>query len=122
MEIEGKTFLINLSLSIKFPINSPDYLKGSLLQIVKYVGLTPFENTLIIQPFLVKGSKSDISYTGTLVLGESHFCFHIFPENNFIRLELSSCKSINEDKLKQALELFFSPDKIDIESVPWIKS
>lgn len=42
-------------------------------------------------------------YSGTIILGESHVNWHTFPEDNLMKIDIYSCKDI-ENKLDSLLE------------------
>lgn len=53
--------------------------------------------TYIHYPFKTGG------FSGCLILGESHVNWHSFPESNLLKIQIYSCKDI-ENKIKEILD------------------
>lgn len=61
----------------------PDLIHGHIMKLLKAAGFTIISHQFnLFEPF---------GYTELILLGESHFAIHTFPEENKTYLELSSC-------------------------------
>jgi S-adenosylmethionine decarboxylase len=50
--------------------------------------------------------------TGVLVLAESHFSAHTYPEKNMIYIDVFSCKEFNNDTVIKSIKDAFNPKRI----------
>jgi len=82
-------------------LNNPKTLEHHLLAAVKLSGAT------VIQPFFHQFSPHGV--TGVVVVAESHFCLHTWPEYGYCALDIFTCgDSVNGnqalDYLKESLK------------------
>jgi S-adenosylmethionine decarboxylase len=83
MKSLGKHLIIELFQCDSTILNDLKALEHHLLEAVKLSGAT------IIQPFLHQFSPHGI--TGVVVIAESHFCVHTWPEYGYCALDIFTC-------------------------------
>jgi S-adenosylmethionine decarboxylase len=83
MKSLGKQLIIELFQCDSTILNDLKALEHHLLEAVKLSGAT------IIQPFLHQFSPHGI--TGVVVIAESHFCVHTWPEYGYCALDIFTC-------------------------------
>jgi S-adenosylmethionine decarboxylase len=91
MKSLGKHLIIELFQCDSAILNDPKALEHHLLEAVKLSGAT------IIQPFLHQFSPHGI--TGVVVIAESHFCLHTWPEYGYCALDIFTCGEKVEGQL-----------------------
>ncbi len=90
----------------KLPAKAAD-LEKIMLDTAKILDVTVVQSTFHeFNPF---------GLSGVLVLAESHFSIHTWPEYNTAAIDLFSCKEIHPEKAIKHLQKSF-----DAESVEWI--
>lgn len=102
MKSLGRHLIIELFQCDRTILNDPTTLEHHLLEAVKLSGAT------IIQPFFHQFSPHGIS--GIVVVAESHFSVHTWPEYGYCALDIFTCGEIDghealkhlKDKLKAA--------------------
>ncbi|MDA3900391.1 MAG: adenosylmethionine decarboxylase [Spirochaetes bacterium] len=81
-------------------LNNRELLESIMTEAVTISGAT------IIRPFFHTFSPQGVS--GVIVIAESHFSIHTWPEHNFASIDLFSCSGINIDAtiehIKQGIE------------------
>ena len=100
MKSLGKHLIIELFQCDSTILNNPKTLEHHLLAAVKLSGAT------VIQPFFHQFSPHGV--TGVVVVAESHFCLHTWPEYGYCALDIFTCgDSVNGnqavDYLKESL-------------------
>ena len=86
-----KEILINKELLYNFLDNLPSQ-----------IGMTK-----IIQPQIIQYSEPPDTrwgYSGWVLIAESHIIFHNYPEDNFITIDIFSCKPFDEQKTIQIIK------------------
>jgi S-adenosylmethionine decarboxylase len=83
MKSLGKHLIIELFQCDRAILNNPQTLEQHLLEAVKLSGAT------IIQPFFHQFSPHGIS--GIVVIAESHFSVHTWPEYGYCALDIFTC-------------------------------
>ena len=101
MKSLGKHLIIELFQCDSTILNNPKTLEHHLLAAVKLSGAT------VIQPFFHQFSPHGV--TGVVVVAESHFCLHTWPEYGYCALDIFTCgDSVNGnqavDYLKESLK------------------
>ena len=101
MKSLGKHLIIELFQCDSTILNNPKTLEHLLLAAVKLSGAT------VIQPFFHQFSPHGV--TGVVVVAESHFCLHTWPEYGYCALDIFTCgDSVNGnqalDYLKESLK------------------
>jgi S-adenosylmethionine decarboxylase len=83
MKSLGKHLIIELFHCDSTILNDPKTLEHHMLAAVKLSGAT------VIQPFFHQFSPHGI--TGVVVVAESHFCLHTWPEYGYCALDIFTC-------------------------------
>jgi S-adenosylmethionine decarboxylase len=83
MKSLGRHLIIELFQCDRAILNNPQTLEHHLLEAVKLTGAT------IIQPFFHQFSPHGIS--GIVVIAESHFSVHTWPEYGYCALDIFTC-------------------------------
>jgi len=111
MKSLGKHLIIELFQCDSTILNNPKTLEHHLLAAAKLSGAT------VIQPFFHQFSPHGV--TGVVVVAESHFCLHTWPEYGYCALDIFTCgDSVNGN---QALEYLKESLKAANASVMEIK-
>jgi len=88
--------------------------RGLLENVPKILGLKPIGGSMGIFTVPVNGTGL-VGHTGMIGLLESHCCVHTWPEKRYIRIEVSSCKRIDVEDVKRAIEylsVLFQPEAV----------
>ena len=101
MKSLGKHLIIELFQCDSTILNNPKTLEHHLLAAVKLSGAT------VIQPFFHQFSPHGV--TGVVVVAESHFCLHTWPEYGYCALDIFTCgdsvdANLSLDYLKESLK------------------
>ncbi|MBI4037916.1 adenosylmethionine decarboxylase [Candidatus Curtissbacteria bacterium] len=56
-------------------------------------------------------------YSGFVILLESHISFHTWPEENYVALDVYSCKDFDEKKAVQYIKKFFGVKNLKVKSI-----
>ena len=56
-------------------------------------------------------------YSGFVILLESHISFHTWPEENYVALDVYSCKDFDEKKAVQYIKKFFGAKNLKVKSI-----
>ncbi|MFW6026074.1 MAG: adenosylmethionine decarboxylase [Candidatus Woesearchaeota archaeon] len=63
---------------------------------------------------------SPFGFTRVFVLSESHIIFHSWPENDYLNIDLMSCKKLNNYKeIKKIAEKIFKTKKIKLKKIEY---
>jgi S-adenosylmethionine/arginine decarboxylase-like enzyme len=116
--MQGETFLADIYTCPNFKFNSKRYLKKVLIDIPEAVGLHSHSDTLKIKGLPINGTDK-IGFMGVIMLSESHVGIHYWPELNYIRFEISSCKKISKWRLKKILTERFKIKTITLRCSKW---
>jgi S-adenosylmethionine/arginine decarboxylase-like enzyme len=106
----GMTTLINISVGKDSAPKLQDaklLTNEFLVTLVRKLGMTILIDTLTYKEIPVPDTDL-ISVTGMTALLESHVCFHTWPEYNYMRLEISTCRQIDDDAFEEAMGYIFS--------------
>ena len=100
---EGMDLMLNLKL-----------LKKKCIGFVQESGLTEIDHLFHQFP--------DSGVTGVVLLAESHFAIHTWPEKNYLTLDIFVCNSCSENtqkakKLYQFLRQTFSPGRENLQEI-----
>ena len=103
----------HLNIDITFSVNNTillNYFSDLMYSLFNKLFKDFFDiRTGITYPFETGG------YSGCLILGESHINWHTFPENGLLKMQIYSCKDI-ENKVSEVLkELYTVLNPISIE-------
>lgn len=121
--MNGLTFLANIKGVAMDLLSSEEIIRLLLVRSVEAIGMTPVRQTLQVThfPMAIKNElRGGFGLSGSLILVESHVSCHTWPEESYMRFELSSCKKFDHEPLIETLKtiLGFSVD-IDYIVVPW---
>jgi len=101
----GTHYLIDLHNCLTLPETSEE-LQKIMEQAAKLVGATIVKSVFHeFNPF---------GLSGVIVIAESHFAIHIWPEYKIASLDLFSCKKINPEKGLYYIEKAFGSDDMRI--------
>jgi S-adenosylmethionine/arginine decarboxylase-like enzyme len=120
--MEGQSILISLNGADPLALSNEEIIKTYLIEAVKIIGLTPVENSMQIYSFPVLNSPQLSGITGGIILLESHAYLHSWPENGYIRIEFSSCKSLAGCKMDALLmysKEVFKSEKEEYDVIGW---
>ncbi len=122
--MEGQTILLSLHLADAGALSSTEVISSYLMESVKIAGLTPILNSLQVFSFPVLGQEHTqlTGITGGIILLESHMYLHTWPENNYIRIELSSCRALKDEQviaLRKYSNEIFKTEKCEIDLIGW---
>ncbi|MBI2514750.1 adenosylmethionine decarboxylase [Candidatus Wolfebacteria bacterium] len=56
-------------------------------------------------------------YSGFVILLESHISFHTWPEENYVALDVYSCKDFDEKQAIRYIKRFFGSKKLKVKSI-----
>lgn len=76
---------------------------GLLESVPKILGLKPIGGSMGIFAIPVDDTGL-VGHTGMIGLLESHCCVHTWPEKQYIRIEVSSCKRIDAKDIKRLID------------------
>jgi len=110
----GKTVLINLTDALYVPLFNPAAIENYFLSAVKLCDQHTAPNTY-------KCHKFPNGLTATIILLESHFAIHTWPEDGCTRIEMSTCRPPAEDtlvSLRRLTEKTFG-GKVDMTTQDW---
>ena len=98
---------INLMLNL-------ESLKDKCRACVRESGLTEIDHLFYQFP--------DSGVTGVILLAESHFAIHTWPEKKYLTLDIFICNFYSENtqkakKLYQFLKQTFSPDRLNLQEI-----
>jgi len=121
---EGITVLINLwsSKEESKKLQDSKILGEFLITLVNKLKMTPLRDTLILKEIPALGHEGMTSVTATIALLESHVCFHSWPEWNYMRLEISTCREADVDSYSDSINYikeFFQCARLDIKYKMW---
>jgi S-adenosylmethionine decarboxylase len=71
---------------------------------------------ILTKPYLVRGSENLPGITGFLIIETSHIAIHTFSKQNYIAIDIYSCKDFDENKVREFILNFFK-GKILLENV-----
>lgn len=119
----GQTLLVNIYNAPQDVLSSEEILRLFLVRCVEFIDMTPVLNTLQVAhfPSPIKNSyKGGYGLSAGLILVESHIYIHTWVEKNYARLEISSCKSFDEKKVFDIINMFFGKEvAISYEKIDW---
>ena len=123
--MEGLTLLVNVYEVQAELLSSDEIMKLLLVRAIEAANMTPVLHTLQIAhfPIPIKGFlKGGYGLSAGMVLVESHVYVHTWPENNYMRFELSSCRFFKEDPVLNVLRTILGKEiKIEYKTIPWIQ-
>lgn len=94
----GKHMLLDLYKCDASLLNDELYLQGILLKAAKESGATILDNTFTFHKFAPQG------VSGVVVISESHFSIHTWPEFNYAAVDIFTCgNSINMDMARDII-------------------
>jgi|GEM_PF-4555424 len=121
--MEGLTLLINVYEVQTDLLSSDEIMKLLLVRTVEAANMTPVLHTLQVAhfPAPIKGTfKGGYGLSAGMVLVESHVYLHTWPEHNYMRFELSSCKAFKEKPVLDVLRIILGKEaKIEYKAIPW---
>lgn len=121
--MKGETLLIDLYNAPRDILSSAEILSLFLIRCTELIGMTPVKQTLQVVHFPISQNKSlkgDFGISAGLILVESHIYIHTWTEKNYARLEISSCKEINEKIVLLLCEIIFGDDLIiSYKKIKW---
>ena len=56
-------------------------------------------------------------YSGFVILLESHISFHTWPEENYVALDVYSCKDFDEKKAVQYIKKYLGTKRMKLKSI-----
>lgn len=120
----GENILMNIKNADYNVLTNADIIKNYLIRAVEIINMTPVLDTLMIRhfPVVVDGKyRGDFGLSGMLILVESHISIHTFPELNYARVEISTCKEVKDVmKLINFTQLYFGKDTVvDFKHILW---
>ena len=62
-------------------------------------------------------THSEIGFSGFVILYESHVSFHTWPEENFIAIDIFSCKDFNKSVAINFLKKILGVKKVQFKSI-----
>lgn len=123
MTKKGLTLLVNIKQVEPELLMSEEIIKLLLLRCIEAADMTPVKHTWQIAYFpapIKKTLRGDYGLSAGIILVESHIYIHTWPEKNYARFELSSCKEFDKDKVLKVIKTFFGVDiEIESQAVPW---
>jgi len=123
--MKGLTLLANVRDVAADVLSSDEIMKLLVVRAVEAADMTPVLHTLQVAhfPAPVKGSlRGGYGLSAGLILVESHVFIHTWPEFNYMRFELSSCREFDESKVLETLKVILGKGiKIDYIVIPWEK-
>lgn len=96
---------------------------GCTAEDISYVDrIKSYLNELVDTIHLSKISESykqfePVGVTGFILLEESHISIHTWPENNFVAIDVFSCKKFDENKLTDKINELFKTNDISLHIV-----
>lgn len=69
--------------------------------------MVPLPHTLVVEHFPQLGAEGEIGISGILILVESHIAIHTWPERNYARVEISSCREFDPSVAVSVIKHFF---------------
>ncbi|RKX58232.1 MAG: hypothetical protein DRP29_06995 [Thermodesulfobacteriota bacterium] len=124
--MEGKTLLVNVYNVLPDLLSSDEIAKLLLIRTIEAADMIPVLHTLQIAHFPIpvkdKGFRGEYGLSAGIVLIESHVYIHTWPEKNYMRYEMSSCKDFEEKKVLDVLKIILGNKiKIEYQAIPWRK-
>lgn len=120
----GENVLININNADYKTLTKKDVIENYLIRAVEIIDMTPVLDTLTIKHFPIvidNKYRGDFGLSGMLILVESHISIHTFPELNYARVEISTCKAIKDiQDLIKFTKFYFGKDTIiDYKHLYW---
>jgi len=114
----GVTILINMNGLTLSQLTDVVFWKDVIMSLTRFAGLTPHTETFVFKRF--KDAANEVcGITFSTILSESHIQGHTWGESNYLRLELSSCKYVSPDSIREWLESKFPDTYVDCMAVAW---
>ena len=113
---DGLTLLANVHKPCRAFLTSQDYVREVLFGISESIGLTPVKHTFTCHFF--PAPKGDYGLSAQVILLESHIYLHTWPEIDYARVNLSSCRQFAVEQAINSLALY-SRGEIDYLTVGW---
>lgn len=98
------------------------YVRHFLQNCVLGMGLNPIRDSTTIKSFPIPDAQNEYGVTGIIILTESHLAFHSWPEHGYLRVELSSCAPVDQERFEEILKAFFVPYRLEIGYHPWFST
>lgn len=121
--MKGVVLLANIYQVPTDILSSEDILRLLLVRCVESAEMTPVLHTLQLThfPSPIKNTlRGGYGISAGMILVESHIYIHTWIERNYVRFELSSCKSFDVEKVINVIKTIFGKEvKIDYKVVPW---
>jgi len=112
------TMLVNVTDADFNALTNHDIIKHFLIRCTEEMGMTPLPHTLTIEHFPIIGGKGDYGISGMLILIESHISIHTWPEKNYARIEISSCRDFSEIDAVKVIKSFFGGE-VKWKAIKW---
>ncbi|RLG09319.1 hypothetical protein DRN73_10095 [Candidatus Pacearchaeota archaeon] len=121
--MKGKTLLVNIYNASSDLLSSDEIAKLILIRTIEAAEMTPVLHTLQVAHFPIpEGNKFKGEYglSAGIVLVESHVYLHTWPEKEYMRYEMSSCKDFEEKNVLEVLKTILGNKiKIRYKTVLW---
>ncbi len=98
-------------------LNNSEYVKESLEGIIMAAGLTPVTDSYTCRFFYSPIEKA--GYSAQMILLESHIYIHTWPEYEFARLEISSCRIFEVLDTAKAIKWFAKAKSVEYKTIKW---
>lgn len=93
----------------ELPPEGLDFIEGLAKSIVEKLNLN------VVQTSYHEFTPQGITFL--YILSQSHFAIHTWPENNFIHMDLVSCRYMKKDEFESTLKEVFANSKNQIKKV-----
>ena len=91
-------------------IEEPKKIEGILIKAVKEAKSTPLQ--VVIHKFSPQG------ITGVVLLAESHIALHLWPEINYLAIDIFTCgEKAMPEKALACLKKVFRPEKVEVKKI-----
>lgn len=109
-KVVGVNVLLNVYDCNSQLLSNRYFISHLLIKLVEISEMTPIYNSLHVYEFpaitIDKNGNpkitGDVGMSGGIILVESHIYIHTWPEKNYARIEISTCKDVfNEQKINE---------------------
>jgi len=109
MSYWGYHSILNVAKCCPMSIRNPDNIIRFSNSLVKRIDMIPYEKPQLV----MFGTGNKKGYTLIQLIETSNICAHFVEETNDMYLDVFSCKHFDSDVVKNTIEEYFSPHKID---------
>ena len=105
----GTHIIIDLQLQDNALLSHADVFEKAVMEVVETVGIKVISTTF--------RQFDPVGVTGFLILSESHFAAHTWPQYNYVAMDLFLCGQINIDHFFSCVKEVFCPTVMTVKTL-----